>query len=622
MDPRIKQWLLWVGDLYQEIIATGQLTDVVLSRRMRTEGRLWGHDARRWVSTMVYALVRSRVRTLWFWAVTDWRKSAPVSPSPPVTPTPSTSEAAPPISHIGPLDFHAAAGLNIIPIRLLARRDVHPSPPAEAVIGWVSRRPGSPLDQLIRALDQWVAPTDPLEALQALSEGGGKSLDFDETSDWITQATRLHDHPPTLNTPAEKVCWDCSIPIWLADRWCKQYGEESLVLGRTFEAPAPVYLRVNTLKTTPEEVERQLRDEQYHVASVDAVPGALQVVHRANLYRSHAFEEGLFEVQDVSSQMVAYALDPQPGERVLDYCAGAGGKTLHLAALMQNKGLLWALDIDSGRLVRLRERAARAGAFNIRRALIPAIAAEELERVWENSTRVSLGHSAWKRTLSPVFLSAIARSRGNQRLVVDDPAAAIETAEVPESMRASLGLDIPPHPSRHETSEQDSTTDASPRRHLRRPYEAPQPSEKELQELEQAIHNMPADFDAVLVDAPCSGTGVCRRRPDFGWRMNPELLNGHMREQAAILRTAAQYVRPGGRLLYATCSILPEENEEQILSFLEDTPQFEPLDMTPSLLRHSLDHRLPEHGAFWLTLLPHRQPGDGFFMALLRRKLE
>jgi 16S rRNA C967 or C1407 C5-methylase (RsmB/RsmF family) len=221
---------------------------------------------------------------------------------------------------------------------------------------------------------------------------------------------------------------------------------------------------------------------------------------------------------------------------------------------------------------------------------------------------------------APVFPPGLAHRRAGESFVMQDPTLAMETAEVPESMRTILGLDVPPHDSPPEATDAASAANASPRRHLRRPYEAPRPSEKELSELEQAIHNMPADFDAVLVDAPCSGTGVCRRRPDFGWRMNPELLKGHLREQAAILRAAARYVRPGGRLLYATCSILPEENEEQILSFLKDDPRFEPLDMTPALLHHALDHRLPEYGAFWLTILPHRQPGDGFFMALLRRK--
>lgn len=625
MDPRVHQWLLWVGNLYQEIIETGQMTDVVLSRRMRTEGRQWGHDARRWVSTMVYALVRSRVRTLWFWAVADWKKTI----TPPVVPSTqdfssaapaATAEASP--DSIGPLDFQTAARLGILPARLMPRRHSHSVPPAEAAIGWIARRPGSPLDQLIRALDQWVAPTDPLEALQALSQGGGKSLDPAEAVRWGEQAEGLPEQPPTMNIPAEKLCWEYSIPLWLAVRWCQHYGyEESLALGRAFETPAPVYLRVNTLKSTPEEVERRLRDEQYHVVSVAMLPGALQIVHRANLYRSRAFEEGLFEVQDVSSQMVALALDPRPGERVLDYCAGAGGKTLHLAALMQNKGLLWALDIDSGRLVRLRERAARAGAFNIRRALISVIPSEELDRTWEQIPRVPLDRSPWKRAVAPVFPPAPAHRHARERLVVDDPAAAIEAIGVSESMRSALGLEVPPfHENPPEPAMTGAMADSSPRRHLRRPHEAPRPSEKELEELDQAIHNMPAEFDAVLVDAPCSGTGVCRRRPDFGWRMNPDLLKGHQREQAAILRAAARYVRPGGRLLYATCSILPEENEEQILSFLEEDSRFEPLDMTPALLRHALDHRLSEYGVFWLTLLPHRQPGDGFFMALLRRK--
>jgi len=661
MESREKQWLLWVGKLYQDVIDSDQPADSIISARMRVEGRRWGHDARRWVSAVVYSMVRSRIRTLWFWAsgVTDFdplrrivfspkfnrpvpagrgatrsASPSPASSSSDSTPDSSSFSTATPFVGPGTLNIADAVAGKILPDRFAAvsgeLRALAVPPVAEAVVAWISRRRDSPLHQLARAFGLWLTPAETRDLLAVLSEGAGRPFLPSLADALLGWADRAAVWEPVGDDPAEQLSWNYSIPVWLAERWCGILGgEEALRLAEVFEQPAPIYLRVNSLKTTEQEVLDSLREENYLVDRADEVPGALVVVHRANLYRSQAFNEGLYEVQDLSSQVVALALDPRPGERVLDYCAGAGGKTLHLAALLQNKGLLWALDVDPRRLVRLRIRAARADAYNIRRGLLEPFTPEELQDAWERAPRVPIEDTdyPYSATLSPRQAPDCQVPVTPARLPPEGRSGTL--SDVPEPMRTVLGLDVPdPREAAAKTAEAAAAAATrgpkpKPVKYKdRKAAELPEPSEEEKQKLREALESIPRDFDAVLVDAPCSGTGTCRRRPDFGWRVTPQIVQDQLRDQAAILRAGARYVRPGGRLLYATCSLLPEENEDQVLSFLADHPDFAPENLAEPFARHGLSHWLPPGGSFWLTLLPSRRPGDGFFIALLRRKAD
>lgn len=245
--------------------------------------------------------------------------------------------------------------------------------------------------------------------------------------------------------------------------WIDALGENALGKNLwTKEAAAlnkqaEVILRVNTLKTDKNTLQNALAEEEINTVPIAKNPNALKLVERKNVFVTQAFKDGLFEVQDASSQLVAPYLQVEPGQRVVDACAGAGGKTLHLAAQMQNKGQLIAMDIYESKLKKLKVRARRNGVHNM-------------------ETRVI-----------------------------------------------------------------DST---------------------------KAIKKLHDKADRVLLDAPCSGLGVIRRNPDSKWKLEPEFLDRIKTVQAEILRDYSKMVKPGGKLVYATCSILPEENTEQVKKFL------------------------------------------------------
>jgi 16S rRNA (cytosine967-C5)-methyltransferase len=282
-----------------------------------------------------------------------------------------------------------------------------------------------------------------------------------------------------------------SIPDWL-DR----LGEQELggAWDRELHAlndPARVVLRVNTQRRTRDELQELLRREEgIETDSLPEFPDALALVERQNLFGTRAFREGLFELQDAGSQRIAPFLDASPGMRVIDACAGAGGKTLHLAALMRHRGRILALDTDPRKLAELRKRARRAGAGDI------------------VESRAITGSKVIKR---------LARSA-----------------------------------------------------------------------------------DRVLLDVPCSGLGTLRRNPDAKWKLSEEFLGRLAVLQQEILAGYAQMVKPGGLLVYATCSILPSENQAQVARFLEGEggEEFERIE------EQSL---LPSAGF------------DGFYMCRLRR---
>ena len=280
-----------------------------------------------------------------------------------------------------------------------------------------------------------------------------------------------------------------SVPDWLYELVQKNYPKQVDEIFTALNEQAQVYIRVNTLKTTTEDLITALATDGVEVERMEGRDDALVLVERKNVFRTNAFQDGWFEVQDLSSQLVAEALDPQPGTRVFDVCAGAGGKTLHIASLMQNKGQIIALDLYEWKLKELKRRAKRAGAHNI-------------------ETR-------------PIIAKTIKRLK-------------------------------------------DSA-------------------------------------DALLIDAPCSGLGVLKRNPDAKWKLDAAFIERITKEQEEILQNHSKVLRKGGKMVYATCSILPEENEQQVEKFLANNPEF-------SLVKQE-------------TLLPNKTGNDGFFIAVLERKV-
>src|SRR5690606_14782162 len=249
-----------------------------------------------------------------------------------------------------------------------------------------------------------------------------------------------------------------SVPDWMDELGEKALGDALWTKEiSALNQKADVILRVNTLKTTKEKLKNALQEAEIDTEYIKGYPDALKLSERTNVFITEPFQQGWFEVQDASSQLVAPFLDIEPGQRVVDTCAGAGGKTLHLASLMENKGQLIALDIYGNKLKELKRRAKRAGAHNV-------------------ETR----H--------------------------------IETTKV--------------------------------------------------------IKKLYGTADRVLIDAPCTGLGVLKRNPDAKWKLQPEFLNEITVTQQQILQDYSRILKPGGKLVYATCSILPQENNDQIKQFL------------------------------------------------------
>ncbi|MDD3518720.1 MAG: RsmB/NOP family class I SAM-dependent RNA methyltransferase, partial [Chromatiales bacterium] len=323
----------------------------------------------------------------------------------------------------------------------------------------------------------------------------------------FTGDARAIAHAVNEGLPADAPFADrASLPDWLADALSQQFGEsEAAALADALNRPAPVDLRVNPLKTTREALAGVLAASGHPAVPTPWSPQGLRREDRAPLFNLPAFREGLFEVQDEGSQLIGLLTAPQPGERVLDLCAGAGGKTLHLGALMQGRGAIVACDVSARRLDQLKPRLARAGLSNVR--------------------------------LTPI-----------------------------------------------------------------------------RDENDAKLKRLRGGFDRVLVDAPCSGTGTLRRNPDIKWRALE--LDQLLRTQAALLDAAARLVKPGGRLVYATCSLLDAENAAQIDAFLARHPEFRRMPVADSLREAGIDWPPTETD---LRLLPHRHGTDGFYAAVLAR---
>lgn len=280
-----------------------------------------------------------------------------------------------------------------------------------------------------------------------------------------------------------------SIPDWLDERGRKELQATWEPLLHALNEPAPLVIRANTLKMTPLALQQLLKAEGVETETLEGV--GLRVLQRKNLFSTESFRQGYFEVQDFASQQVAPFLRVEPGMRVVDACAGGGGKSLHLASLMQNKGRLIAMDTEGWKLDELKRRARRAG--------------------------------------------------------VDI-------------------LDIRPI---------DST---------------------------KVVKRLEGSADRLLLDVPCSGTGVLRRNPDAKWKLDISFIERVRETQREILRSYSRMLKPGGLMVYATCSIFPSENEQQVEAFIkEQNGKFELLQS-----RH---------------LLPQEFGYDGFYMALIAREM-
>lgn len=310
-----------------------------------------------------------------------------------------------------------------------------------------------------------------------------------------------------LESPCQAEAVRFEVPDWLLPSLAASLGGALPAELAALSQEAPLDLRANTLKANREEALAALAEEGIAAEPTPFSPLGLRVQGRRSLRSGRAFSEGLVEIQDEGSQLAALLCDARPEMAVADVCAGAGGKSLALAAAMGGRGRLLTSDSDQRRLDRAAARFRRAGAHFAERRVIPDLA---------------------------------------------------------------------------------------------------------------DVKDLAESFDRVLVDAPCSGSGAWRRQPDARWRLTPAALAGYRAAQQALLAKAATLVRPGGRLIYVTCSLLGEENEDQVRTFLETQGDFaaHPVD---EVWARQVAAPCPATGPF-LTLTPAGQGTDGFFVALLDRK--
>lgn len=307
-----------------------------------------------------------------------------------------------------------------------------------------------------------------------------------------------------------------NLPEWLVAPLKAQLGEEFWPLVQSLQQPAPLDLRVNALTDKRPDVQKELALAGIRAAATPFSPWGLRVDGKPALAKLDAFARGAVEVQDEGSQLLALLLDAKRGEMVVDFCAGAGGKTLAIGATMRSTGRLYAFDTSAHRLDALKPRLARS-------------------------------------KLSNVHPAAIAHER------------------------------------------------------------------------DERIKRLAGKIDRVLVDAPCSGLGTLRRNPDLKWRQSPKAIEELTAKQTAILQSAARLVKPGGRLVYATCSVLPAENEAIVEAFGAGHADFELQDAAQLLagLKVADAARLcagGEEGTRYMRLWPHRHATDGFFAVVWQRK--
>ena len=306
-----------------------------------------------------------------------------------------------------------------------------------------------------------------------------------------------------------------NLPEWLVQPLKEQLGDEFWPLVQSLNQPAGFDLRVNALKDKRADVQKELAAAGVQSKPTPYSPLGLRVQGKPDLSKLECFKRGAFEVQDEGSQLLALLLDAKRGEMVVDFCAGAGGKTLAIGAAMRSTGRLYAFDTSAHRLEALKPRLARSG-------------------------------------LSNVHPAAIAHERDDR------------------------------------------------------------------------VKRLAGKIDRVLVDSPCSGLGTLKRNPDLKWRQSLKSVEEMAKTQAAILQSAARLVKPGGRLVYATCSLLPQENEAIASAFSASSGDFTPLDVGEVLTQLKVEGAAMlcsggENGQKYLRLWPHRHDTDGFFAAVWQR---
>ncbi|MFK3736147.1 RsmB/NOP family class I SAM-dependent RNA methyltransferase [Massilia sp. TN1-12] len=335
------------------------------------------------------------------------------------------------------------------------------------------------------------------DAIGAESLGG---LTEEETA----FVARIQEIDRNLLPPKQRA----NLPDWLYEKFVAQYGEEETQqLAAVLNTPAPLDLRVNSLKADREKVIAELATAPIVAEPTPYAPLGLRVRKKPQLQNLPLFKEGAIEVQDEGSQVLAQLLGARRGEMVVDFCAGAGGKTLAIGAIMRNSGRLYAFDVSEKRLAKLKPRMARSGLSNVH----PVVIAHERDA---------------------------------------------------------------------------------------------------------KVKRLAGKIDRVLVDAPCSGMGTLRRNPDVKWRQQEGAIAEMTEKQASILDGAARLVKFGGRLVYATCSLLDEENDAIVQGFLATHPDFELVPVSKVLA----EQRIPLEMGDTLKMLPHKHGTDGFFAAVLERK--
>jgi 16S rRNA (cytosine967-C5)-methyltransferase len=299
-----------------------------------------------------------------------------------------------------------------------------------------------------------------------------------------------------------------SFPEVIVQEWLQRYGpRETELLCSSLNSPAPITIRVNTLTTTVAHCQEALKDEGIDAHQTSLSPFGLRLGKRLNVQALRSFKRGYFEMQDEGSQLLSMLVGATPGAAIVDACAGGGGKTLHLAALMNNSGNLIAIDVEENRLNNIRERVRRAGVTIARLCL----------------------------------------------------------------------------------ADRDK----------------------------EAIDHWQGKADAVLIDAPCSGVGTFRRNPGAKLMATEGFLESVGKTQHEVLERYSSCVKPGGRLVYSTCTLLKKENEDQVSAFLVRHPEFELLS-APAILRKQ-NVRVGGDSPF-LVLLPHETTTDGFFAAVMVRR--
>ncbi|QBJ78654.1 SAM-dependent methyltransferase [Aquitalea sp. USM4] len=299
------------------------------------------------------------------------------------------------------------------------------------------------------------------------------------------------------------------LPEWVIERLAEKDPKDVLALGLGLMEPAPLDLRVNTLKMKRDEVIDRLRADGMPCEPTPYSPLGIRLQGKPSLSKYELFESGAIEVQDEGSQLLGLITGARRGEMVVDFCAGAGGKTLLLGAQMASSGRLYAFDVSEKRLANLKPRLARSGLSNVHPQLL----------AHENDSKVK---------------------------------------------------------------------------------------------------RLAGKADRVLVDAPCSGLGTLRRNPDLKFRQSSESVAELNAKQTAILASAARLVKVGGRLVYATCSLLPQENRDIVEAFLAAHPDFSLLPMDAALA----EQKIPLQIGDYLELKPHLHNSDGFFAAVLVRKAD